>query len=274
MKPRDTRAAPRYASPLEAIAYAAIRIFARRRLARNVELRIEGARWLPSEGATLIAARHYHSLYDGLIFLRHARQPVHLFVALDWVRTRWLRRLMLLACHIARWPAILRADDFLISRGHYRGVSAFRLEEARPMLRAATSLATDLLRAGQTLVVFPEGYPTIEPYPSPKDDGRDFLPFEPGLVKLAQLAQRDGVTRVALVPAGFAYTRLPGRDHWRVTLRYGAPYTIATRARPDEVAALVARIEADVHALSRSESLSSSGATTTIAEQSRPAEAR
>jgi 1-acyl-sn-glycerol-3-phosphate acyltransferase len=274
MQPRDKRVTPRYASPLEAIAYAAIRVFAHWRLARAVELRIEGAHWLPREGAAIIAARHYHSLYDGLILLRHGRQPVHLFVALDWVRTQWLRRLMLLACHIARWPAILRADDFLISRGHYRGVSAFRLEEARAMLRAATRLASDLLRAGQTLVVFPEGYPTIEPYPSPKDDGRDFLPFGPGMVKLAQLAQRDGVTRVAIVPAGFVYTRLPGRDRWRVTLRYGEPHTIATRARPDEVAALVARIEADVHALSRPESLSGTDSITTTVEKSRTAEAR
>lgn len=259
MKRTDTRPAPRYGSPLEAIAYTAIRIFAWWRLARHVELHIEGAQWLPRDGATLIAARHYHSLYDGLILLRHVRQPVHLLVTLDWVRTRWLRHLMLLACRIARWPAILRADEFLIGQGHYRGVSAFRLEEARPMLRAATSLATDLLRAGQTLVVFPEGYPNIEPYRSPKDDGRDFLPFEPGAIKLAQIAQRDGVTRVAIVPVGFAYTRLPGRDRWRVTLRYGAPHTIATRAHAGEVAALVARIEEDVRALSRPQAPPGSG---------------
>ncbi|HEU0025788.1 MAG TPA: hypothetical protein VFQ25_01615, partial [Ktedonobacterales bacterium] len=130
------------------------------------------------------------------------------------------------------------------------------------------------LRAGQTLVMFPEGYPTIEPYPSPKDDGRDFLPFEPGMIKLAQLAQRDGVTRVAIVPAGFAYTRLPGRDGWRVTLRYGEPHTITTRARPGEVAALVARVEADVRALSRPETPSGSGPITTVTGQSTPAEAR
>ncbi len=258
MTRKEKRSAPRFASPVEAIAYAAIQTFARRTLVRNVELRVEGAEWLPREGATLIAAHHYHNLYDGLILLCHARQPVHLLVTLDWVRTRWLRWLMLLACRVARWPAVLRTDDFLISRGHFNGVSAFRLEEARPMLRAATSLARDLLRAGQTLVIFPEAYPTVDPVFTPKVDGREFLPFEPGLVKLAQFAQRDGVTRVAIVPAGFAYTRLPGRDRWRVTLRYGEPRFIDARARAEEATALVARIEVDVRALSQPEPLPAS----------------
>ena len=255
MKRSDKRFAPRSANPVEGIAYLAIQTFARRTLARNVELRVEGTERLPREGATLIAARHYHNLYDGLILLSHAHPPVHLLVALDWVNTRWLRWLMLLACHIARWPAVLRTDDILLSQGRYTGVSAFRLEEARPMLRSATSLARDLLRAGQTLVVFPEAYPTIDPVFTPKADGRAFLPFEPGFIKLAQLAQRDGATRVAIVPAGFAYTRLSGRDRWRVSLRYGEPRFIDARARADEVAALVARIAEDVRTLSQPEPL-------------------
>jgi 1-acyl-sn-glycerol-3-phosphate acyltransferase len=267
--PRNKRPASRYANPVEAIAYAAIRIFAQRKLARAAELRIEGGEWLPREGATLIAARHYHNLYDGLVFLRYARQPVHLLVTLDWVRTRWLRRLMLLACRIVRWPAILRTDEYLISRGYYNGVSAFRLEEARPMLRAATILASDLLREGQTLLVFPEGYPNQDPYFTPKDDGREFLPFELGMVKLAQLAQRDGVTRVAIVPAGFAYSRLPGRDRWRVTLRYGQPRFIDAHAHTAEVTSLVARIEEDVRELSRPEA-STSDATTGATDSRAP----
>ena len=240
-----------YSRPVEAIGYAVIDAYARRTLARDVELRIEGAEHLPSAGATLIVAHHYHALLDGLILLRHARRPTHILVALDWTRTPLQRRGMELACRMARWPAVLRTDAFNLDRRHFEGASAYRLGEARPMLRAATRLAVDLLREGQTLVIFPEAYPNVDTLPSPKDDGRDFLPFEPGFARLAQLAQHDGATRVAIVPAGFAYQRLPGkRPRWRVTLRYGEPRGAATHANAREVAALVADVERAVWALS------------------------
>jgi putative membrane protein len=220
-------------------------------LARDVELRVEGAEHLPRDGATLIVARHYHDLLDGLVLLCHARRPTHIFVALDWARTSLERRGMELACRMARWPAVLRTDAFNLSRGHFEGDSAYRLHEAQPMLRVAIRLATDLLRAGETLVIFPEAYPNVDPLPSPKDDGREFLPFEPGFAKLAQLAARDGKTRVSIVPAGFDYAQLPGpRTRWRITLRYGEPCGIAARATATEVAALVTQVERAVHALS------------------------
>lgn len=239
----------RYASPVEAIAYVAFDVFARVTLAREVELRVEGAERLPREGASLIVARHYHNLLDGLILLRYARRPTHILVALDWTRTRWQRLGMELACRMARWPAIVRADAYAIAQGRYAGMSAYSLAEARPMLRGATRLATELLREGATLVIFPEAYPNIDPYPTPKADDRAFLPFESGFVKLAQLAERDGQTQVNIVPTGFAYERLP-RNHWRVTLRYGEPLRIAPRATTAEVAELVAQVEGAVHALS------------------------
>ena len=125
------------------------------------------------------------------------------------------------------------------------------------MLRSATRLATDLLRAGETLVIFPEAYPNVDPFPTPKADGRAFLPFEPGFAKLAQLAERDGVTQVSVVPAGFAYEQLAAgpRPRWRITLRYGEPLRIAPRATPAEVAAFVAQVERAVHSLSAPASL-------------------
>ncbi|HZC06441.1 MAG TPA: 1-acyl-sn-glycerol-3-phosphate acyltransferase [Ktedonobacterales bacterium] len=240
---------PRYANPVEAIGYAVMELFARRTLARDIELRVEGADRLPPVGATLIVARHYHALLDGVVLLRHARRPTHILVALDWARSPIERRGMELACRMARWPTVLRTDAFNLGRGHFGRKSAYRPDEAQPMLRAATRLATTLLREGQTLVVFPEAYPNVDTLPSPKDDGRAFLPFESGFTRLAQLAQRDGQTRVSIVPAGFVYEKLPS-GRWRITLRYGEPRGIAARATADEVAALVAEMERDVQALS------------------------
>ena len=257
----------RGAGPVETIAYAIIDFYARRTLARDAELRVDGAERLPVTGATLIVARHYHNLLDGLALLREARRPgrpAHIFVTLDWTRTALQRRGMELACRTARWPAILRTDGFTLAQGHYDGVSAYRLSEARPMLRAATRLATDLLRAGETLLIFPEAYPNVDPFPTPKADGRAFLPFEPGFAKLAQLAERDGVTQVSIVPAGFAYEKVEAgpRPRWRITLRYGDPLRIAPRATPAEVAAFVAQVERTVQALSAPEDLApTTGAT-------------
>jgi putative membrane protein len=162
---------------VEAIAYRASDLYARRTLARAVELRVEGAERLPRVGATLIVAHHFHHLYDGLILLREARRPAHIFVALDWTRTPLQRRGMELACRLARWPAILRTDAFALRQGFYDGVSAYHLREAPAMLRAATRMSLELLRAGETLVIFPEAYPVIDPFPNLKAlMGRRFCP--------------------------------------------------------------------------------------------------
>ncbi len=243
---------PRAASPVEAIAYSIIELFAQRTRARAPGVRGAGAGGRRETRAPLRGARHYHNLLDGLALLREARRPhrpVHILVTLDWTRTPLQRRGMELACRMARWPAVLRTDAFTAAQGYYEGVSAYRLSEAQPMLRAATRLAIDLLRAGETLVIFPEAYPNVDPFPTPKADGRAFLPFEPGFAKLAQLAERDGATQVNIVPAGFAYENVEAgsRPRWRITLRYGEPLRIAPRATPAEVAALVAQVERAVH---------------------------
>lgn len=249
---------PRAAHPVEVVGDGLINLFARIALACYVDLRVEGAERLPRTGATVIAARHYHFLFDALALLRHAPSRAHFWVALDWTNSRWQRAGMELLCRIARWPVALRVDDYTLDQ-FKTGASAYTLEDAQPMLRAATRLAVKLLRAGETLVLFPEAYTTIDIFPTPKTGGPDFLPFRAGFVKLAQLAERDGVTEAHIVPAGFAYERLQEgrslwlssrRPLWRVTLRFGEPHAIAPRATSAEVAALVAEVEREVRALS------------------------
>jgi putative membrane protein len=166
---------------------------------------------------------------------------------------------MKLLCGVARWPTVLRVDDFTLP--HFRsGASAYTMGEAQPMLRAATRQAITLLRTDASIIIFPEAYPNVDIFPTPKVDGREFLPFRPGFVKLAQLAARDGKTQVSIVPAGLAYERLAGprrprwlpglRPLWRVTLRFGEPHSIAPRATAAEAAALVELVEREVQALS------------------------
>jgi 1-acyl-sn-glycerol-3-phosphate acyltransferase len=249
----------RHRNPVEALVDALIDLFARITLALYVDLRVEGATHLPREGATVIAARHYHFLFEALALRRTAHGSGRFWTALDWTTARWQRFGMELLCHAARWPTVLRTDDHTQPQ-FARGASAYTLDEAQPMLRAATRQTVKLLRAGETLIIFPEAYTTVDIFPTPKADGLVYLPFRPGFVKLAQLAARDGKTQVSIVPTGLAYERLSGprwprwlpgrRPLWRITLRYGEALRIAPRATPAEVAALVARIEREARALS------------------------
>jgi putative membrane protein len=202
-------------------------------LRRNVDLSVEGLDHLPARGPVIIAARHYHHLYDGAIVIATVPRPVHILVGLDWVRNPAGKALMTGLCRAARWPVVLRRD----------GSAPVDEGQARRELRKAMADAMELLREDRVLLVFPEGYPTIDPGYTPKRGDDVWLPFRPGFARLATLAAARGMC-VPIVPAGFRYER---GERWRVTLRLGEPVTVADRR--DEAAA-AARIEAEVRRLS------------------------
>jgi carotene biosynthesis associated membrane protein len=232
-------------TPVEAVGARVMAVGARGIARRKLDLTVEGAEHLPATGPVLIAARHFHHLYDGCALLATAPRPLRILVGLDWIGGTTTRRLMERACALARWPVVLREDSL-----HARaGSTAYQHADARGYLRRAVREAVEMLRTGEALVVFPEAYPTIDPGWSPKQgQGYDaFLPFRPGFIRLVHLAQRDGHTRVPIVPTGFAYAPL-GKDRWQVTLRFGAPLTLDGHVDPARVGALV---EAQVQALSQ-----------------------
>ena len=232
-------------SPVELVARRVLRSGSAVIAARSLDVSVEGLEHLPTTGPVLIASRHFHHLDDGVIFLtRLPRAATHILVGLDWVGTPAARRLMELACRVARWPIVLRSspDDLLACGLH---TSAYSPTEAARYLRHAVRTATEVLRAGHVLVVFPEAYPNVDPVYTPKADLDTFLPFRAGFVKLAEIAERDHKTHVAIVPAGLHYQRMGER--WQVTLRLGAPIALADW--PDR-AALVRHMEAQVQALS------------------------
>jgi uncharacterized membrane protein/1-acyl-sn-glycerol-3-phosphate acyltransferase len=188
-------------------------------IARHLpDMHVEGLEHLPRSGPVLIAARHYHYFYDGYLLLRAIPRRLHAIVALDWLQTRRWRLVIEQACALADWPVVLRSE--LVREHGAGGQWAYAPIETRRYLRQVTLDAVRLLRSGAVLVIFPEGYPNIDPHPTPKADLEAFLPFRPGFVKLAELAERDGQTRVAIVPVGFTYTRVRGR-RWYATVRFG-----------------------------------------------------
>jgi putative membrane protein len=175
-------------------------------------------------------------------------RPLHLLVALDWVATQRARTVMEWACRTAQWPVVLRAERL------QPGASAYAAADAGRYLRRAVRDAVALLRAGRALAVFPEAYPTVDPHATPKASGAASLPFRPGVIRIAEMAQRTGCARVPIVPAGLSYW--PGQVNagqtdaghtWEATLRFAAPLYVAGRA---DRAGVLRAVEEQVRRLS------------------------
>ena len=230
-----------------AMAQRSIRAVARRVARHQLDVVVEGIEHVPPSGPVLIASRHVHHLYDGVALLEVIRRPLHMLVALDWARGRGERALMEWATGAARWPALLRTDA--LSPGPdgrpLNGGSAFHADEVlRYHLRALRDAAR-LLLEGAALVVFPEGYPNVDPRWTPKRSFEELMPFRAGFASLVAQARRRHRLEVPIVPVGLAYQ--PGA-RWSVTLRCGRPMHMG--GAPPE--AMARAVEARVAALSGS----------------------
>jgi 1-acyl-sn-glycerol-3-phosphate acyltransferase len=204
---------------------------------RKVKLVVEGLENVPRNGPVLIVARHFHHLYDGCVLMRAVPRRLHIFVALDWVRKRWLRSFMELACSMVDWPIVLRAEQLNENTAQHSETAsrAYSLVEARRYLRHAMKDSIRLLRDGEALVVFPEAYPDIDPRNTTKVENHTSLPFRPGFARLVEMAERDERTRVAIVPAGLSYRQ---NERWHIILRFGpalsrSDYTSSTHLVQD-----------------------------------------
>jgi len=194
---------------------------------------VEGAEHVPASGPVLLAARHYHHLLDGAVLVERLPRPVHIIVGLDWAPNRATRTIMEAACRAADYPVVLRPRTIA-------GAAAYSRAEVVRFTRTALRDTTRLLAAGRVVLLFPEGYPTIDPRGSQKPDDDAFLPFALGLGAIAARA-RDAGVKLAIVPVGFRYTRT-GPERWSIVARIGA-------ALPAETP--VSAIETAVHELSR-----------------------
>lgn len=194
----------------------------------------------------MLVARHYHHYWDGAIFSATFDRPIHIVVGLDWSHG-FGRRAMEALCRAASFPIILRTDGTAATAGLFTA-PLVDPSESRRYLRRAAAETVALLRAGELVIVFPEGYPTIDPHQTRKPDRDTFLPFQPGFAQLVAQAQRDGTTRVPIVPVGFEYEPLdPKEKRWRVVARFGEPISLTPG---QDRAVLVLEVEERVRALS------------------------
>ena len=134
------------------------------------------------------------------------------------------------ACQMARWPIVARSDS-QVWHGH--ATRARVAPAARRQLLAATRECVGLLRGGEFLLVFPEGYPNIDPGFTPKVDDGAFLPFEPGFLRFVALAEQDGMTRVPIVPVGLEYQRRRSLARHRPFRTPGVAFPGCGFSRPD-----------------------------------------
>lgn len=206
---------------------------------RRFDLRVEGREHLPESGPVIIAARHYHHFFDGCAFMLVAGRPVHFITAVDWITHQPRRFLTELGFRAVGWPRLIRSDGLVTTSRHVNHV------EQRRYLRRMLTETSNLLHAGNVVVVFPEGHPTIDPDETPKHgDETIFLPFQPGFVHLATFTWRRFGQPIPIVPAGFVYRRGP---KWSITLRFGPP--VITNG-PIDRAALALEIENTARRLS------------------------
>jgi Acyltransferase len=182
-----------------------------------------------------VAARHYHHLYDGCVLLAASPRPLRLLVALDWVGTPRGRWGMEALCRTAGWPVTLRGERLSAGQG------AYQRDELRKYLRAGLEAAVEVLAAGHPLAVFPEGYPNVDPRPTPKTAG-EFLPFRSGFAAVAEMASRRLGCAVPVIPAGLRYH---GRQ---VRLAWGEPVRVTAEQLDRRL--LVADVESAVRRLS------------------------
>jgi 1-acyl-sn-glycerol-3-phosphate acyltransferase len=177
---------------------------------------------IPANGPALIIVRHYHHLYDGLALFAALPRQFHILVTLDWVQNPAMQSLMTQLTHLARWPVVLRADalPYIPHHGAPHLRHAFSLADAQRYQRTAFKNAVQLLVDNRLLVIFPEGYPNIDPGYTPKKDNHGFLPFKRGFAAIARAAERRLGAPLPIIPTGLQYSS--GKT-WKAHVRFSEP---------------------------------------------------
>lgn len=186
----------------------------------RLQTEVSGLANVPTMGPVLLAARHYHHLYDGVALYQTIPRELRILVTLDWASSCMMRFVMETAIRLADWPVVLRPDairpDANGRRPQQRSVFGER-DVARYQRRALRDAVALLLR-GEALLIFPEGYPNIDPNYTPKKSLDEFLPFNAGFAVIAAAATKLLGQQIPIVPVGLSYTQ---NERWHARLNFG-----------------------------------------------------
>ncbi len=228
-----------------------IRLASRRLMSGKVDLSVTGQANVPDSGPVVLAARHYHHLFDGTSIVTTLSRPLRVMVALDWVNAGPQRRIAESLCSVAGWPVVLRpeAERYRPELAADAARTATYQRDTTRYLKRAAVQSVEILSRGEALLMFPEGYPNIDPSFTPKSDRNDdYLPTLPGAVRIPLLAQASGLPLIPIVPVGLHYRRT-GDDRWAVQLRFGEPLYVerrrAAREAVDRLGAAIRELSAE-----------------------------
>ncbi|HEY9847296.1 MAG TPA: 1-acyl-sn-glycerol-3-phosphate acyltransferase [Candidatus Caenarcaniphilales bacterium] len=145
---------------------------------------------------------------------------------------------LLAPTHRARWDALMipyaagqditgRDLRFMVSHDEMQGIQGwfvrrfggFSVDTKRPTI-ASLRHGVELLQAGETLVIFPEGNIFRD---------RRINPLKPGLARLAIQAEADKPgLGIIILPVAIHYSQLPPRWRCDVHIQIGSPLKVAT----------------------------------------------
>jgi len=235
-----------YEDAKDTIMHRVMRLVAHGLARGRLNMEVTGLHHVPARGPAILVARHFHHLFDGVALHWAIARRIHLFVTVDWATDPFTRFFMEAVIRAARWPMVLRADA-LERRAQSAGLqsrSEFTAADLSRYQRRAIHDSIALLREGRILVIFPEGYPNIDPHYTPKIHAQEMLPFKSGFAAIAAAAEKRLGASIPLVPVGIRYT-VDAR--WTAHVSFGAPLSagdFVTRG------SLVKKLEQDVAALS------------------------
>jgi 1-acyl-sn-glycerol-3-phosphate acyltransferase len=203
-----------------------------------------GLHHVPARGPAILIARHYHHLFDGVALHWAIPRRIHLLVTLDWATHPFTRHFMELLLYAARWPAVLRVEALERQQSGAQHKHGFTEADLVHYQHKALHESVRLLREGKLLVIFPEGYPNVDPHYTPKTRADQMLPFKSGFAAIAAAAEKRLGTKIPLIPVGFRYAV---DRKWTAYTNFGRPLYAADFASRD---ALVKELERQVAALS------------------------
>ncbi len=180
---------------VEQMAWRFLRSLARGTL-RGRQIRLLGSP-LPATGPAILAPQHIHHLDDGRALLATVQRPLRFLVALDWVPSRRWRWLMERLCALAGWPVIVRPSEIT------RPGIQYSPAESRVRLLSGLREAVARIAAGQLLVVFPEGFPIVDPHLP--DRRQPNQPLRPGAIWLARRAAARAGRPIPVYPVRLRY---------------------------------------------------------------------
>ncbi|MGE5820137.1 MAG: lysophospholipid acyltransferase family protein [Deltaproteobacteria bacterium] len=192
-------------------------------LARGrLRIAVKGLDHVPSRGPAILVARHYHHLFDGIALHWAIPRRIHLLVTLDWATRPLTRYFMAAVIRAARWPVVLRQDALArqAQGAGTQGPGAFTQKDLNRYRRKAVHDSMTLLREGRLLVIFPEGYPNVDPHYTPKTGKEEMLPFKSGFASIAAAAETRLGGKIPLIPVGIRYT---AGEPWIALVNFGAP---------------------------------------------------